>query len=47
MEFGLTPEQQMLVESLRAFVERELIPHEDLVERTDHLPPESAVAVFS
>ena len=34
MEFGLTPEQQMLVESLRAFVEKELIPHEELVERT-------------
>ena len=45
MEFGLTPEQQMLVESLRAFVERELIPHEDLVERTDHLPPELAAEI--
>jgi acyl-CoA dehydrogenase len=45
MEFGLTPEQQMLVESLRAFVERELIPHEDLVERTDNLPPELAAEI--
>jgi acyl-CoA dehydrogenase len=45
MEFGLTPEQQMLVESLRAFVERELIPHEDLVERTDNLPTELAAEI--
>jgi len=42
MEFGLTSEQQMLVESLRAFVEKELIPHEELVERTNKLPPELA-----
>jgi acyl-CoA dehydrogenase len=42
MEFGLTPEQHMLVESLRAFVEKELIPHEELVERTDRLPPSSS-----
>jgi acyl-CoA dehydrogenase len=45
MEFGLTPEQQMLVESLRAFVEKELIPHEELVERTDQLPPEVAAEI--
>jgi acyl-CoA dehydrogenase len=45
MEFGLTPEQQMLVESLRAFVEKELIPHEELVERTDQLPPELAAEI--
>jgi acyl-CoA dehydrogenase len=45
MEFGLTPEQRMLVESLRAFVEKELIPHEELVERTDRLPPELAAEI--
>jgi acyl-CoA dehydrogenase len=45
MEFGLTPEQHMLVESLRAFVEKELIPHEELVERTDRLPPELAAEI--
>ena len=45
MEFGLTSEQQMLVESLRAFVEKELIPHEELVERTDRLPPELAAEI--
>jgi acyl-CoA dehydrogenase len=45
MEFGLTPEQHMLVESLRVFVEKELIPHEELVERTDRLPPELAAEI--
>ncbi|MCI0431305.1 MAG: acyl-CoA/acyl-ACP dehydrogenase [Rhodospirillales bacterium] len=45
MDFGLSPEQQMLVESLRAFVEKELVPHEELVERTDSLPPELAAVI--
>ncbi len=34
MDFALTTEQQMLVESLRAFVEQELYPHEKEVEET-------------
>lgn len=37
MEFGLTQEQQMIVETTRAFVENELYPHEAQVERTGHL----------
>ncbi len=40
MHFGLTSEQQMLVDSVRAFVEAELTPHEDEVERTDKVRPE-------
>ena len=40
MNFGLTSEQQMIVETTRAFVEAELYPHEALVERTNHLPME-------
>ncbi len=40
MNFGLTSEQQMIVETPRAFVEAELYPHEALVERTNHLPME-------
>ena len=35
----------MLDESLRAFVEKELIPHEEQVERTDRLPPELAAEI--
>ena len=40
MEFGLTDEQRMIVETTRAFVEAELYPHEALVERTGVLPLE-------
>jgi acyl-CoA dehydrogenase len=40
MNFGLTDEQKLIVETTRAFVETELYPHEALVERTGHLPME-------
>ena len=32
--FGLSAEQQMIVDTVRDFVEREIYPHEELVERT-------------
>lgn len=38
MDFALTDEQRMIVETTRAFVETELYPHEATVERTGHLP---------
>ena len=34
MNFGLSEEQQMIVDTTRAFVENELFPHEAEVERT-------------
>ena len=40
MDFGLSEEQVMIVETTRAFVEAELYPHEAMVERTGHLPLE-------
>lgn len=40
MNFGLTEEQQMIVDATRAFVENELYPHEAEVERTGHLRAE-------
>ena len=40
MDFGLSEEQQMIVDTTRAFVEAELYPHEAMVERTGHLPVE-------
>lgn len=40
MNFGLTEEQKLIVETTRNFVETELYPHEALVERTGHLPME-------
>ncbi|MGE3967124.1 MAG: acyl-CoA dehydrogenase family protein [Dongiaceae bacterium] len=40
MKFGLTTEQQLLVEAIRGFVETELMPYEEEVERTDKVRPE-------
>ena len=40
MEFGLDEEQRAIVATVRDFVRRELVPHEDLVERLDAVPPE-------
>jgi acyl-CoA dehydrogenase len=37
MDFALTEEQQMIVKSTRDFVERELYPHEQEIERTGEL----------
>jgi acyl-CoA dehydrogenase len=42
VDFSLTEEQQGFVEVTRAFVERELIPHEEEVERTGVVRPELA-----
>ncbi len=40
MDLGLTDEQRSIVEVTRAFVERELYPHEEEVERTGVLRPD-------
>ncbi|HEX5087678.1 MAG TPA: acyl-CoA dehydrogenase family protein [Nocardioides sp.] len=45
MDFGLTDEQRSIVEVTRAFVERELYPHEEEVERTGMLRPELAADI--
>ena len=45
MDFSLSSEQQMLVETVRKFVEAELYPHEVLVERTDDIPAELAAEI--
>ncbi len=42
MDFGLTDEQRSIVEVTRAFVERELYPHEEEVERTGVVRPDLA-----
>jgi acyl-CoA dehydrogenase len=42
MSFPLTYEQTLLVESVRAFAEKELYPHEDVVEKLDDVPEELA-----
>ncbi len=40
MNFELTDEQQMIVDTVRTFVENELYPHEEEVERTGTVPKE-------
>jgi len=42
MHFGLTDEQEMIVSTVRSFVEKEIYPHEDQVERTGEVPREVA-----
>ena len=42
MDFGLSEEQRAIVATVRDFVRRELVPHEDLVERLDDVPAELA-----
>src|SRR5262249_62048714 len=42
MDFGLNEEQRAIVATVRDFVRRELVPHEDLVERLDEVPADLA-----
>ncbi len=45
MNTELTAEQRLIVDTVRAFVEQELYPHEDEVERLDEVPPELAESI--
>ncbi len=47
MDFGLTDEQRSIVDVTRTFVERELYPHEEEVERTGVLRPELVAQIRS
>ena len=40
MEFNLTEEQKLLIKTTKSFVKNELLPHEELLEKTDNLPKE-------
>jgi len=40
LDFALSDEQQMIVDTVRSFTERELFPHEDLVEKLGAVPPD-------
>jgi len=42
VDFTLTEEQRLIVDTVRAFVEKELYPHEEEVEHLDEVPPELA-----
>ncbi|MDH3498846.1 MAG: acyl-CoA/acyl-ACP dehydrogenase [Acidimicrobiia bacterium] len=45
MEFGMTDEQRMIVDTVRSFVAKELMPHEEEVERTGEVRPELATEI--
>ncbi len=45
MDFAITDEQQMIIETVRAFVDRELAPHEDAVEKSGEVPRELAESI--
>ncbi|WP_171103887.1 acyl-CoA dehydrogenase family protein [Ruegeria sp. HKCCD7255] len=42
MQYGLSEEQEMIASTVRSFVENEIYPHEDLVERSGEVPKEIA-----
>jgi acyl-CoA dehydrogenase len=45
VDFELSAEQRLIVETVRDFVEQELYPHEDEVERLDEVPAEVARSI--
>ncbi len=45
MEFSLSSEQEMIIDSVRSFVEQELYPHEDEVEKTNHIDASLAESI--
>ncbi|RED18068.1 acyl-CoA dehydrogenase family protein [Pontivivens insulae] len=47
MDFGLSDEQEMIVSTVRSFVEKEIYPHEAEVERTGQVPRELGEAIKS
>lgn len=42
MQYGLTEEQEMIAATVRSFVENEIYPHEELVERSGEVPQDIA-----
>ena len=42
MQFGATPEQDMIVETVRSFVEQEIYPLEDKIEKLGFVPKDIA-----
>ena len=45
MDFSLTNEQKMIIDTLKNFVEQELYPHEIEVEKTNQIRPELAAQI--
>ncbi|MEO9821981.1 MAG: acyl-CoA dehydrogenase family protein [Paracoccaceae bacterium] len=45
MQYGLSEEQEMIASTVRSFVENEIYPHEELVERSGEVPAEIAADI--
>ncbi|MGI9393476.1 MAG: acyl-CoA dehydrogenase family protein [Boseongicola sp.] len=45
MNFGLSEEQQMIVDTVRDFVEREIYPHETVIEQSGDVPKDVAAEI--
>ena len=45
MDFALTPEQTLIIDTVRRFVDTELVPHEEEIERTGSVPAELAATI--
>jgi acyl-CoA dehydrogenase len=45
MRFGLSDEQQMIVDTVKSFVENEIYPHEEEVERSGNVPRELGMEI--
>ena len=45
LDFNLSEEQKMLVEMTRSFVEKDMMPHEEILENKDILPSDLAVVL--
>ncbi len=45
MDFGLSNEQEMIIDSVKNFVEKELYPHEDEVEKSNHIDESLAESI--
>ena len=45
LDFKLSDEQQMLVGMTRSFVEKDMMPHEEILETKDFLPSDLAATL--
>ena len=43
LDFNLSEEQKMFVETTRSFVEKDMMPHEEYLETKDILPTELGI----
>ena len=45
IDFTLSDEQSLIVETVRDFVRRELMPHDDMIEKLGYVPDEMVAEI--